>query len=95
MSGFVCSCHGFMHGEIDGKEMKSYLLFKAGTHREGWFTNDDLIAQYLAALPLFLLLHPDADLCFAFDNSMSHHKRPADGLDATLMTKGGVKTNLL
>ncbi len=30
-------------------------------------------------------LHPDCDLLFAFDNSMSHHKRHPNGLDASLL----------
>jgi hypothetical protein len=34
---------------------------------------------------LFESLHPNKKLLFAFDNSMSHHKRAPDGLDAHLL----------
>ena len=34
------------------------------------------------------LSDPDMDLLFAFDNSMTHHARPPDGLDAALITLG-------
>ena len=27
-------------------EIKSYMLFKAGTNRDGWFTNEDLMQQF-------------------------------------------------
>ena len=92
ISGFVCQCHGFMKGavNVDGvvKELSSFQLFKAGVNREGWFTNADLIKQYKTCLPLIEQLHPDMDLLFAFDNSMTHHARPPDGLDAALITLG-------
>jgi hypothetical protein len=85
ISGFVCECHGFMMKEYDGKMCKSYVLFEAGTHREGWFTNDDLIKQVRECCHLFKDLHPNCELFFAFDNSNSHHKRAPDGLDASLL----------
>ena len=83
ISGFVCECHGFMKGIIDGTELKSYKLFEAGVAREGWFTNDDLVQQLKDVLPLVKALHPDDDLLFGFDNSMTHHKRAPDGLQVT------------
>ena len=81
VSGFACPCHGFM--QSNGRS--SYLLFEAGKHREGWFTNDMLVQQYQECLPLIQQFHTSKKLLFAFDNSMSHHKRPPDGLDASLL----------
>jgi hypothetical protein len=93
VSAFVCQCHGIMISE----NMKSYVLFKAGRNRQGWFTNDDLIKQFNDAYPLFVKMHPNMDFVFAFDNSMTHHKRPPDGLDAALITMkdGGVGVPLM
>jgi hypothetical protein len=83
ISGFQCECHGFFSGQVDGKEVKSYKLFEAGIQRDGWFTNDDLVAQTKELIPLVKLLHPDCDILFAFDNSMTHHKRAPNGLQVS------------
>lgn len=45
----------------------------------------NLIQQVTDNFPLFEKLHPGKDLLFGFDNSMSHHKRAPDGLDASLL----------
>ena len=79
ISGFTCQCHGFCSDDTLG--LKSWQLFLAGKNREGWFTNDDLIEQTKKLFPLFEKLHPNCDLLFGFDNSMSHHKRADDGLN--------------
>ncbi len=83
LSGFVCDCHGFMCDDVNRQQ--SYVQFKAGSNRDGWFNNDDLVKQLQGCFTLFERLHPDAQLLFAFDNSMSHHKRAPDGLDASLL----------
>jgi hypothetical protein len=80
ISGFCCSCHGFMSDEELG--LQSYQIFLAGKNREGWFTNDDLVAQLQKIMPLIEKLHPNKQLVFAFDNSMTHHARAPDGLEA-------------
>ena len=88
VSGFVCDCYGFLSAPVavaGQPDIKSCKLFKAGKHRDGWFTNDDLVAQLQLASPLFEERHPGCQLVFAFDNSMSHHKRAPDGLDAYLL----------
>lgn len=83
VSAFVCDCHGIM---IDDElNLKSYYSILPGKNRDGWFTNDDLIEQLNNCMPLFNKLHPNSNLLFAFDNSMTHHKRPNDGLNADLI----------
>lgn len=82
VSGFMCPCHGFMTSTIDGKIVSSYQLFLAGTHREGWFTNEDLVHQIDQYAPLFKMLHRDCDILLAFDNSMTHRAKAPNGLDA-------------
>ena len=83
ISGFCCECHGFMVDEALNK--KSYILFQAGTNREGWWKNDDLVRQCKDVFELIEKLHPESVILFAFDNSMNHHKRAPDGLDASLL----------
>ena len=57
-----------------------------GKNRDGWFTNDDLVEQVKDLFDLFTEMHPGNQLLFIFDNSMSHHKRAPDGLEASLLT---------
>lgn len=83
ISGFQCECHGFFSGQVGETSVTSYRLFEAGVHREGWFTNDDLVAQTKDVIPLARFLHPDCVILFAFDNSMTHHKRAPDGLQVS------------
>ena len=45
-------------------------VFLAGKNREGWFTNDDLVAQLEKVMPLIEKLHQNKQLVFAFDNSI-------------------------
>jgi hypothetical protein len=92
-SGFMCPCQGFM---VDG-DIKSFQQFKAGKNREGWFTNEDLVKQLNTCMPMMRKLHPNADLIFAFDNSMTHRAAPPDGLDATKLnlSDGGKNVPLL
>ncbi len=82
VSAFMCSCHGIMKMN----DLKSYRTFEAGSNREGWFCNDNLIKQLREILYVIEALHENCDLLFAFDNSMSHHKAPPDGLDAKSLT---------
>lgn len=82
LSGFVCPCHGFMSATINGEVINSYLKFYAGTQREGWFTNQDLVKQINVCAPLFQFMHPDCDILLAFDNSMTHRSHAPDALDA-------------
>ena len=63
-------------------------LFKAGTGRDGWFTNQHLVDQFNSCLPVLRHYHPDCDLVVAFDNSMTHRARAPDGLDASRLNKG-------
>lgn len=95
VSGFVCPCHGFIRGQMGDEQVTSYKLFEAGVNRDGWFTNDDLIEQLQSAvIPLAKSLHPNKTLLFAFDNSMSHHKKAPDGLDASILTLSDKGKNL-
>ncbi len=80
ISGFMCPCHGFMSPADE--TVQSFIFFESGINRDGWFSNDDLIAQLESSFELMESLHPNKKLLFAFDNSNSHHKRAPDGLRA-------------
>ena len=54
VSGLLCECHGFL--SMNG--LQTYKLFEAGTHREGWFTCDDLVEQMHVVFPIFEHFHP-------------------------------------
>ena len=71
----------------DGKTTKrtSYQLFEAGKNREGWFGCADVVQQVHDCAELFEHLHPDCEIVTAFDNSMTHHKKVDDALDASVL----------
>lgn len=71
ISGFCCDCHGFFRDSL----RKSYSTFEAGKNREGWFTNNDLVNQFNALIPLIKELHQNCEIVIAFDNSMTHHAK--------------------
>ena len=81
ISGFCCDCHGFFNNGLQ----KSYSTFEAGKNREGWFTNNDLVNQFNALIPLIKDLHQDCEIVIAFDNSMTHHAK-VTLLDAALLS---------
>ena len=93
ISGFACQCHGFM--EFNGQ--KSYELFEFGKNRDGAWKNEDLIQQARRCKPIFDGLHPNCNIYLGFDNSMNHHKKAPDGLDASvlLLSDGGKNTPII
>jgi hypothetical protein len=60
---------------VDDVLVRSFQFFEAGTAREGWFTNADLVAQFELLTPLIKKMHPECDIVIAFDNSMTHHAK--------------------
>ncbi len=78
ISGFMCSCHGFICHDVvqpDGVTIckQTYRVFCAGKNREDYWLNDHLVDQLLEVLPIFEEYHPNCELLFAFDNSQNHH----------------------
>ncbi len=48
ISGYICRCHGIMIttdslANLTEEDRRSYLVFEAGSSRDGWFTGDDLV----------------------------------------------------
>ena len=46
---------------------------------------NDLVKFLIKIAPLIRSKHPDMDIVLAFDNSMSHHKKAPNALDATAL----------
>ncbi|KAG2220736.1 hypothetical protein INT45_007348 [Circinella minor] len=84
ISEFQCPCHGTMRSAA----WTSQTYFYAGTNREGYWTSKDMIKQLTEdAIPLFEILHPDAQAVFIFDQSSNHNAFPRDALLAHNMPK--------
>ncbi|KAF8834330.1 hypothetical protein BDN67DRAFT_1048611 [Paxillus ammoniavirescens] len=86
--GWLCS--------HDGKE-SARVLFRAGKGRDGYFTNDDIIAHAEKAMVILEKDYADEDHIFIFDNATTHLKRADDALSARHMPKScrawGVERN--
>ena len=84
ISEFQCPCHGTMRSAA----WTSRTYFYAGTNREGYWTSKDMLKQLTEdAIPLFEILHPDAQAVFIFDQSSNHNAYPRDALLAHNMSK--------
>lgn len=78
VSGFACSCCGFVNL---GTQM-SYTTFIPGKSADGWWKCSDLVKQFTEVIPLFQATHPESDLLFLFDNSSNHHAKNPTTPDA-------------
>ncbi|KAG2210685.1 hypothetical protein INT45_003996 [Circinella minor] len=84
ISEFQCPCHGTMRSAA----WTSWTYFYAGTNREGYWTSKDMIKQLTEnTIPLFEILHADAQAVFIFDQSSNHNAYPRDALLAHNMPK--------
>ena len=82
VSDFIDEVSGYIRDSQD----QARLLLE--THREGYFTNDLLIAQVDRTIDIFERIHPEATALFLFDNAPSHRKMPDDALNADKMNVG-------
>jgi len=87
---FVSADHSWLQSS-DGKE-SARVLFKAGKSHDGYFSNEDIIAQFEKAMAIVQKHWPDGDHMFIFDNATTHLKRPDGSLSARKMPKGTPKT---
>jgi hypothetical protein len=78
VSGFMCPCHGIFAAQDEA----AYILFKAGTSREGWWTNAMLIDQFTTVINIFERVHPGKVAVFCFDHSQNHQAQADDALVA-------------
>jgi hypothetical protein len=61
------------------------VLFKAGKARDGYYTNDDILAQVRTAMDILDKHYAGYTHVFGFDNVTTHLKRRANALSATHM----------
>ncbi|KAH7904621.1 hypothetical protein BJ138DRAFT_1106667 [Hygrophoropsis aurantiaca] len=86
VSDFISADYGWLRSP-DGKD-SSRVLFKAGKSRDGYFKNEDILAQTEKAMDILQKCYPDEDHIFVFDNATTHLKRAEDALSARRMPKG-------
>ncbi|KIK86938.1 hypothetical protein PAXRUDRAFT_802662 [Paxillus rubicundulus Ve08.2h10] len=89
VANFVLVDHGWLHSP-DRKE-SARVLFKAGKLWDGYFTNDNIVAQAQKAIKLVKEDFPDEDHILVFNNVMTHLKRADDALSAHKMPKHPLK----
>ncbi|OJA17495.1 hypothetical protein AZE42_13838 [Rhizopogon vesiculosus] len=68
------------------------MLFKAGKARDGYFTNENILAHAEKAMDILSRDYANEDHVFVFDNATTHLKRADDALSARKMPKGQSKT---
>ncbi|KAG9224502.1 hypothetical protein CCMSSC00406_0002347 [Pleurotus cornucopiae] len=89
VADFVSADYGFLRSP-DGTE-SSRVLFKAGKNREGYFTNEDILAHAKKAMDILTQHYPNEEHILVFDNATTHLKRADDALSARKMPKGTSK----
>ncbi|KAG1789416.1 uncharacterized protein HD556DRAFT_1447031 [Suillus plorans] len=65
----------------------AWVLFKAGRARDGYFTNQEIVAQAVKAMDILQKDYPGEDHVLVFDNATMHLKRADDTLAARKMPK--------
>ncbi|KIM58662.1 hypothetical protein SCLCIDRAFT_16731 [Scleroderma citrinum Foug A] len=85
VADFVSADYGWLRSP-DGKE-HARVLFKAGKTQDGYFTNDDIVAQTGRAMDVLSKHYTNKDRVFIFDNTKTHLKRANDALSARKMPK--------
>ncbi|KIK80326.1 hypothetical protein PAXRUDRAFT_15848 [Paxillus rubicundulus Ve08.2h10] len=85
VADFVLADHGWLCSP-NGKE-SARVLFKAGKSQDGYFTNDDIVAQSQNTIKQVKEHFPGEDHVFVFDNATTHLKRPDDTILAHKMPK--------
>lgn len=90
VSEFLCECHGPM--KLDDSLHRAHpdipsatcTIILPGKQQDGYWTTAHLIDQIKnKAMPIFKVLHPEADALFLFDNSQNHRSLPPDALRAS------------
>ena len=62
------------------------VIIKPRKNSDGYWKNSDLIDQIEnSVIPIFKILHPEADALLMFDNSQNHHALSPDALNAKVL----------
>ena len=90
VADFVSADYGWLR-LADGKET-ARVLFRPGQNRDGYFENNDIVAQAMKVIEIITKHFPDEDHILVYDNATTHRKRAEDALSAWKMPKN-VATN--
>ena len=83
ISDFVSADYGWLRSP-DGKE-SARVVIRPGAQRDGYFTNNDILAQVTIAMDILQKHYPEDDHIFVFDNAPTHLKRSDTALSARKM----------
>jgi hypothetical protein len=62
-----------------------WVLFKADTNRDGYFTNEEILEQATHVMEILQKYFPDDQDVFVYNNAHTHLKQPADAISARQM----------
>ena len=82
--------YGFLRSP-DRKE-DARVIFKPGKTRDGYFDNEDILAQATVAMDICEKYFPDDQHIFIYDNATTHLKRANNALSACKMPKNTPKS---
>jgi len=82
---FVSADYGFGRSP-DGKE-SSRIIFRPGKNRDGYFDNEDILAQATAHMDLCDRWYPNDIHILIYDNATTHRKRADNAISARRMPK--------
>jgi len=85
VSDFVSADYGWLWSP-NGNE-SACVLFKAGKGSDGYFTNDEVVAQVGNAMDILVKHYLNKEHIFMFDNAKTHLKCASDVLSARKMPK--------
>ena len=86
IADFVSADFGWL-ASPDGKR-SARRLFKPGKNHDGYFSNEDIIAQADEAMNILLEYYPEFEHVLIYNNATTHLKRAEDTLSARKMPKG-------
>jgi hypothetical protein len=85
VADFVSADFGWLKAE-DGTSSARRMM-RPGKNRDGYFTNEDLEEQAIAAMDIVTERWPEYEHVFVYDNASTHLKRPDGSLSARKMPK--------
>ncbi|KAH9948611.1 hypothetical protein B0H21DRAFT_777826 [Amylocystis lapponica] len=85
VADFISADHGWLRSP-DGTE-DARVVFKAGIGRDGYFINENIVAQAHRMMDVAVKLYPRKRHRAAYDNAPTHRKRPDGALSARKMPR--------
>jgi hypothetical protein len=92
IADFISAYYGWLRSP-DGQE-SAQVVFQAGKVREGYFTNDDIVAQVEHAMEILAKYYPNKDHVFVYNCASTHLKRSKEALSASKMPKNPSKPDM-